>query len=424
MQNVVRDVACTVCGCVCDDLIVTTDAGRIVRADGACALAEPWFAAQGRSQRPVSCVDGTETDLASAVQAAADILSSSSLPLLYGLSRSSTPGQRAAIALGDRLGGIVDTTASRCHAPSIMALQQVGESTCSLGEVRQRSDVVVYWGANPLRSHPRHLERYAGEPEGTFVPRGRADRHIVVVDPNATETAAIADTHLQVAPGRDFELLWDLRARLAGQTDDVSPAHGIPAEQVDAFAERIRAARYGIVFFGLGLTRGTVGHQDVEALLLMVRDAHRHTRWSARRMRIPGDVAGADSVLCWQTGFPFSVDLSRGYPRYNPGEFSANELLERGDVDACLLLGCDGLGQFSDAAMKRLESIPTIVFDDATVETAWTPSVRFTTAAYGMHLPGTAYRMDEVPIPLRPVLESDCPSDEEILQQIAARLEG
>ena len=46
-------------------------------------------------------------------------------------------------------------------------------------------------------------------------------------------------------------------------------------------------------------------------------------------MRIPGDVAGADSVLCWQTGYPFSVNLARGYPRYNPGEYTANQLLER-----------------------------------------------------------------------------------------------
>ncbi len=38
-----------------------------------------------------------------------------------------------------------------------------------------------------------------------------------------------------------------------------------------------------------------------------------------RPQLIFGDVTGADSVLCWQTGYPFSVNLGRGYPRYNPG---------------------------------------------------------------------------------------------------------
>ena len=46
MSERVDNVACTVCGCVCDDLRVTVDGGRVVRAEGACQLAEPWFLAQ------------------------------------------------------------------------------------------------------------------------------------------------------------------------------------------------------------------------------------------------------------------------------------------------------------------------------------------------------------------------------------------
>ena len=46
------------------------------------------------------------------------------------------------------------------------------------------------------------------------------------------------------------------------------------------------------------------------------------------------------------------------------------------------------------------------------------PTVRVTTAIYGIHRPGTAYRMDEIPIPLRPVLTSTAPSDAEVLRSI------
>ena len=46
-----EDVACTVCGCVCDDLKLTVEDGRIVRTEGACGLAEPWLLAQD-SRRP------------------------------------------------------------------------------------------------------------------------------------------------------------------------------------------------------------------------------------------------------------------------------------------------------------------------------------------------------------------------------------
>jgi formylmethanofuran dehydrogenase subunit B len=48
------------------------------------------------------------------------------------------------------------------------------------------------------------------------------------------------------------------------------------------------------------------------------------------------------------------------------------------------------------------------------------PTVRFTTAVSGIHRPGTAYRMDEVPIPLRVVLPVIYPSDEAVLRRIEA----
>ena len=89
----------------------------------------------------------------------------------------------------------------------------------------------------------------------------------------------------------------------------------------------MKSCRSGVVFFGLGLSQSGMGHANVEALLRLVTELNAHTRFYARRCAVPGDVAGADSVLCWQTGFPFSVNLNRGYPRYSPGEYSANALL-------------------------------------------------------------------------------------------------
>jgi formylmethanofuran dehydrogenase subunit B len=165
-----------------------------------------------------------------------------------------------------------------------------------------------------------------------------------------------------------------------------------------------------------------LGHRSVEALLRLVTDLNDFTRFYARRMRVQGDVAGADTVLAWQTGYPFSVNLARGYPRYNPGEFSAQGLLERGEADACLLVGSEGVAAFSPAARAHLRGIPTIVLDYPTVDAAVPPTVRFTTAVYGIHRGGTAYRMDEVPVPLRAVLPAEYPTDAEVLDLLAGRL--
>lgn len=423
-SQTVPNVACTVCGCVCDDLTVEVAGSQIARIAPACALAEPWFVQQSSGDGvAVAQIAGERSDLETAVSAAADMLAQASAPLIYGLSRSSTPGQRAAVRLADLLHATIDTTASTCHAPSIVAVQSVGESTATLGEIKNRSDLVIYWGSDPLTSHPRHLERLVDAP-GLFVPAGRGGRHLVVVDTVETATARCADTFVRVAPDGDFELIWALRGLVEGESVRPDSYGSVPWETLVQLADRLQSCHYGAVFFGLGLTRHGVPHANVEALLRLVTDLNAHTRFVVRRMRVPGDVAGADTVLCWQTGYPFSVNLARGYPRYNPGEYTANQLLERGEVDVAVLVGSEGVSRLTPAARTSLTRIPTIVLDYPAVNPPVPAAVRFTTAIYGIHRTGTAYRMDEVPIPLRQILASPLPADHEVLDAIGRAVMG
>jgi formylmethanofuran dehydrogenase subunit B len=418
----VDDVACTACGCVCDDLRLEVADNRIVRTERACRLAEPWLLAQNGRDVPVAEIEGQPASLDDALDLAAQILRRADAPLIYGLSRSSTAAQRAAVELGDRIGATIDTTASLGHGPAILAVQNVGECTCTLGEIRNRADLVVYWGANPAVSHPRHMERYAVEPRGRFVPLGRRGRTVVVVDIEPTATSEQADLFLQVEPGSDFEILWTLRALVRGQSLRIPRNLGVSEEQLHDLAARLKACRFGAVFIGFGLSRSRMGHRSVEALLRLATELNRYTRFYVRRLRGSANVAGADSVLAWQTGFPFSVSLARDWPRYNPGEFSANDMLQRGDVDACLLVGSYGVRRLSSAARKRLRDLPTIVLDPAVEARDFNPTVLIHTAVYGIHLSGTAYRMDEVPMPLRQVLQSELPSDAQLLELLSQRI--
>ena len=69
--------------------------------------------------------------------------------------------------------------------------------SCTLGEVKNRADLVVYWGSDPVESHPRHLERFVLAP-GKFVPQGRRGRTLVVADVKRTATAELADFFLNL----------------------------------------------------------------------------------------------------------------------------------------------------------------------------------------------------------------------------------
>lgn len=432
-METVSDVACTVCGCVCDDLEVSLDGRNIVSLKGACQLAEPWLREQSQATRAIAELDGKATTYEKAIALAAKTLAVAKSPLIFGLSRSSTPGQRAATQLADELGATIDTTASLCHAPSIMAVQAVGESTCTLGEVKNRADLVIFWGCNPAESHPRHAERYSAFASGMFTPNGRADRTVVMIGDRREverwrldQNGAKPDLVIAVEPGKDFELISMLRALIRGLP--IAPQEWatfrarFDGQDLAAFAQRLKNCHCGVFFFGLGLTRTqdqllseSISHMTVENLLRLTEELNAFTRFHARRMRIYGDVTGADNVLCWQTGYPFSVNLARSYPRYNPGEYSADELLARGEVDACLLIGTETLPQFSAEAIAHLRTIPLITLDYPASNAIVTPKVRFTTAPYGLEAAGCAYRMDEIPIPLKAILPARFPTDEQVL---------
>ncbi|MBE7474640.1 MAG: formylmethanofuran dehydrogenase subunit B [Anaerolineae bacterium] len=424
--RIVENATCTFCGCVCDDMVLTVDLDekRITKAKNACVLGKAWFSEHTVENRPFALVEGREASTAEAIEAAAQILAQARYPMIYGLSDTTCEAQRQAVAIADMLGANIGTTTEVCHGPSGIAFQGVGESTATLGEIKNRADLVIYWGGNPAESHPRHFSKYSVTPKGMFIPNGKKDRTVVLVDVRRTASTPVADIFIQVKPRRDFELLWALRALVKGRRVDpsVEEITGVSLATMQDLVERMKNCRYGVLFFGMGLTMNRGRHFNSGALLALATDLNEFTHFVAKPVRGHGNVTGADNVLSWQTGFPFAVNFSRGYPRFNPGEFTAVDLLARGEADALLVISSDPASNFPQAAIEAMRRIPVIVLDPKFTHTAELSRVAFTTATYGINVPGTVYRMDDVPITLRPAFDSPYPSDEEVLTGIKNRL--
>jgi formylmethanofuran dehydrogenase subunit B len=423
--RVIENATCAFCGCVCDDIDVTVEGGRITKAKNACVLGKAWFLDhQPDESRPEALIGGVPATAAEAIEEAARLLAGARYPVVYGLSDTTAEAQRVAVEIADLIGACLDTTTSVCHGPSGIAFQMVGEPTCTLGEIKNRADLVIFWGGNPAESHPRHFTKYSVTPKGMYVPNGRKDRYVVLVDVRRTASARAADLFLQVRPGKDFELLWALRALVKGVPVDagIEAETGVSLATLRALVERMKRARFGVFLFGMGLSMTRGKHYNAAAILALARDLNQHTRFLAKPMRGHGNVTGADNVVSWSTGYPFGVNLGRGYPRFNPGEFTAVDLLVRGEADAALIISADPAANFPQAAIEHLKRIPTIVLDPALSETAKIGRVALTTAMYGINVAGTVYRMDDVPIRLRPLLPSRYLSDEEILKRISTRL--
>lgn len=297
--------------------------------------------------------------------------------------------------------------------------------SCTLGEVKNRADFIIYWGGNPAECHPRHFTRYTLTQKGKYLPRGRKDRTMVLVDIRETMSAKAADIFLQVRPGKDFEVLTILRALVKGQrvNPDAVVETGLTLEQLQDLVTRMKAAKFGVLFFGMGLSMTRGKHMNSAAALTLAAELNAFTKFVAMPMRGHGNVTGADVVMRYTLAYPFGISLTRGYPRFNPGEYSTIDLLVRGDVDATLVLGADPGATMPKPAIEHLRRTPTIVLDPKVTHTSKLSRVHITTAATGITAPGTVYRMDEIPLPLRPPLKSPYPTDEEVVRRIVAAVQ-
>jgi len=355
-----------------------------------------------------------------ALDKAADILVEAKRPLLYGFSSTECDAQGKGVELAEILGAILDNTASVCHGPSLLAIQDVGAPTSTLGEYKNRADLVIFWGSNPVHAHPRHLSRYSDFIRGYFRKDGRNDRFIVVVDPRNTHTAQIADMYIQVNPNEDYELINTIRATLRGVELDGDEVSGIPMEKIKELVEILKSCNFGVIFFGMGLTQSLSHHRNVDAAICLVRELNDHTKFSLTPMRGHYNVAGANQVFTWQTGYAYSIDFSKGYPRYNPGEFSSVDVLMRNEVDASLIVASDPASNFPAAAVKNMFKHPLILIEPHHTPTSVNADIILPPAIAGIECEGTAYRMDSVPLRLRKVKDApgECLTDKEILERL------
>lgn len=418
---VVDDVLCTFCGCLCDDLRVEVDAGAIEKVRGACRLGSSKIMGHERIAAPMVRKNGelVEVGYQEAYDRAAEILVQARRPLLYGWASTTCEAQKNGVILAEEVGGVMDSTATVCHGPSILGIEEKGLAGATLGQVKNRADLIIFWGCNPAEAHPRHTIRYSSNVCGRFTPDGRAARKVIVVDVRRTRTSKNADKFLQIQPDTDYEIISALRMILGGKADIVPDVvASIPKSELVEIVEILKKARFGALFFGLGLTHSRGRYKNVDNALSLVAELNAHTKFMVMPMRGHYNVAGIGQVLAWSSGYPMAVDFARGAPYFNPGETAACDLLARREADAALVIAADPASNFPRSCVEALARIPVIQIDPFENPTTLIADVVIPSAIAGIEAEGTAYRMDGMSLRLRKLVDSRYPSDEEIICKI------
>lgn len=429
----VTDIVCPFCATLCDDLEcdISDDGKKILEIYNACAIgAEKFMHSQSEDRlvRPrLRQKDGTWKTISykEAVEYTAQMLANAVKPLMYGWSSTNCEAQSMGSKVGELCGAQMDNTATVCHGSTLLAIQDAGVPSCTLGEIKNRADFILFWGCNPAHAHPRHMSRYSIFPRGFFTGKGYKGRTIVVVDPRHTDTASLADYHLPVEQGRDYELLSALRVVLHGEAGRLPEVvAGIPRKTIIELAEKMKTARFGCIFFGMGVTQSISKNHNIDMAINVTRDLNEFSKWSIMPMRGHYNVTGSGEVWGWQYGYPFCIDLSRGYARYNPGESSSNDLIERGEIDAVFVLGSDPGSHFPFSAVKKMNKLPCVCVDPHITPTTVVADLHVPVAFVGIEVGGCAYRMDSVPIEMHKVVDppEGVLTDEEFLDKVYERM--
>lgn len=420
-DKVVKDAVCPLCGCLCDDLELHIKDGVVTEVVNGCSLGSGKFLSKGRMINPIEREGDkwNEISFDDAIKKAAEMFVNSKRALFYGWSGTSAEAMHIGIQIAEEVGAVIDNCSSECHGPTIMAVQEVGHPGCTLGQIKNRADVIVYWGCNPIAAHPRHLSRYSTFSSGAFREDGRSDRTVIVVDIRESDTAKLADIFVRVNPGGDYALFNALRAAVRGERDVIPDSvAGVERNVIFKVADVLLSAKFGSFFTGIGLTQSRGKYKNVRAGIELVDELNRHTKYTLTPLRGHWNVDGTNQMFSLEAGYPYAVDYSRGIVHYNPGETSGVDILAKHEADAVLIIGTDLGAHFPRETVRHLSNINTVVID---------PFVSLSTAVSKLHIPvssvgldaeGTAYRLDGVPLHVKRAFKTDVPSDEIILQRI------
>lgn len=400
-------VTCLGCGCGCDDLTVRVHDGRIVELSPPCPVARQWF---GDGTVPAEIqVEGRTASIEQAIEKAAALLRAARRPAVLVAPDLTTQAQRIAIAAADLLRAEVDGATSEAAAAGLLAAQRRGRSAATLGEIRNRADVILFWAVDPRERYPRYLERYAPA-EGLHV-RKRATLSVSI---GADRGPAGAEMAAEFSPAEESDALAVMVATVHGHLLGELSATLQPAV---ALAERMMQGRYIAIVHDAEPGRETRDLRRAEGVVALAQALNDGARSALSSLRAGGNRSGAEAALTWQTGYPMRVSYREGAPAYTPGTSGIARALA---ADGVLIAG--SAAALGDSAIL-LDRIPAVVIGPA-ASAVKGARVAIDTGVAGIHEPGIGYRMDDVPLPLTPVLPTPRGAAETLMRLLGALRAG
>ena len=325
---------CRVCNAMCG-LVVTVEDEVItkIRGDETHALSRGYTCAKGRSlgvlhhddrrlnqpsvgrgdSRTLSDWDDALDDVADRVSASLTEHGPDSIAMyLASGSAFDTAGRRAAERFLSLLGSKQKYTATTIDTPSKPLIAELVGGWSGLTPLwdHESSKLLLLFGSNPVVSHGH--SNAMPDPVRRFREFQGGGGSLWVIDPRRTETAALADHHLQIRPGSDWLILgWLLRRLL-----EEHPAAGA-IDQRATGAESL-AATVALFDDQLVSTSSDIAIESLETLLSAVLSAGRVSALTGTGVSMSAS-ANVTEYLLWALHVVTDSYDTPGGMWFNPG---------------------------------------------------------------------------------------------------------
>ncbi|GIX29279.1 MAG: tungsten-containing formylmethanofuran dehydrogenase 2 subunit B [Burkholderiales bacterium] len=413
--GVLDPVACPFCGLLCDDLRIAVDEDRLTVAAHGCPISVGAFAGLP-PQEAAPRIAGRAASLEEAAVAAAHLLKGARQPLFAGLG-TDVAGMRRVLELADRCGAVLDHMNAESLLRNVRTLQEAGLMSTSLSEVKNRADLVLIVGGDVASRYPRFFERVVWNEDALFRPEGAWPEVVYLgeaADPSPGTSPDGRPPWVVPCPrGKLIEVIGALRCLVAGRPLDAREAGGVPMEKLEALADRLRRARYGVAVWSATDLDFPHAELTVQSLCDLVKELNRETRFCGLPLAGSDADFTANEVHVWQTGVALRSSLAAGYPEYDPYHYAAARLLARGEADALVWIS-----SLSDRPPPETD-VPTVVLGGAGLLPPREPEVFIPVGRPGVDHAAHLFRADKaVVMRLGPLRASVLPSVAQALSAI------
>ena len=380
-------MTCTGCALLCEDIEVH---GGEVRH--ACRIGAAHILSR---QQIEPMVNHKVVSIDDAIRRAATLLADAERPMFLGFGNSVTETQATGIRLAEKIGAGIDTCSA--HTPLLDDIVHSRVRTCTLPEVRDMADVILFWGADPMNTHPRLLSGYAYYPRGKNRQHGwEEDRTAIAIDVRRSHTASICKSMHEIIPGRNIEFMDALMLALRNKV----PKTVYDSKQVLKLAGTLKKAEFGVIFAGPGLVESVPRDAIIRLMdeLNEFSDFRILPLYSQYNLRSITAVKTAATVTTNTT----TDTTARGHQ----GGCTPTSKLTLASLREADCLLCVGFDLVSSLPQACDIDASIIVIDPNETLTAGCADVVIPCAAGGVDLAGTAVRMDGAEIDLPCIMET------------------